>query len=285
MTVENEATSRQEPCELNAQEEEYNMTEGQTPDVQYWKVAAFILVSGMIVLLLATSLNSSVLALIGLGLTFWGALFFFVKPPRYVRKYLLNASLKSSLETIDNILTNANYQGKGVYLPPYPKNVYLPRYLEKLRGGTIIISREKQAPLIVREVFLKNPDPSALCIAPPGSALEKILEKRAKQDFSKIALPDLCETITELLVEEFELVKECRFTIEKNEVHVSFSHRIYNDICSQVQKMKNIHQSIGCPLCSAIACALAKCSGKPVVFESEIMKGKTVELRYTILKE
>ena len=48
------------------------------------------------------------------------------------------------------------------------------------------------------------------------------------------------------------------------------------------QKMS---ESVGCPLCSALACALAKATGKPVTIENEEQDGKTTKIQYRIMKD
>jgi len=61
---------------------------------------------------------------------------------------------------------------------------------------------------------------------------------------------------------------------------------IYRDICNEIRKLPNICSSFGCPLCSSVACALARASGKPVVIEKIELStdGKVIEAYYRILE-
>jgi hypothetical protein len=71
---------------------------------------------GLSVLASSVVFGSTILAFIGLGLTLWGTLAFFVQPKNYVSSDLMNATGISSLKTIDNILLAMGYREKGVYI-------------------------------------------------------------------------------------------------------------------------------------------------------------------------
>lgn len=60
---------------------------------------------------------STILALIGLGLTFWGALLLFVRPRSYVRSDLVDSTVLSSLKTIQRVIVGLGYEENGIYIP------------------------------------------------------------------------------------------------------------------------------------------------------------------------
>jgi hypothetical protein len=62
--------------------------------------------------------NSSILAFIGLGLAFWGAVLLYIRPEEYTKKTLLEAALSSSLVTLDQMIKELGYTGDATYLPP-----------------------------------------------------------------------------------------------------------------------------------------------------------------------
>ena len=81
-------------------------------------VSWFLLALGLIALAFSIIYTSSILAFIGLGLTFWGALTLYITTEKYVKEILLNSTLLPRLANMDKILTELGYHGKAVYLPP-----------------------------------------------------------------------------------------------------------------------------------------------------------------------
>ena len=81
------------------------------------KISVLFLISGILTLVFSVYSVSQILALIGLGLTFWGALFIFLKPVKLVEGSLLYNTAISAYLTTDRIVDDFNYKGKGYYLP------------------------------------------------------------------------------------------------------------------------------------------------------------------------
>src|SRR3989304_6704819 len=106
------------------------------------KIGVVFLISGISSLIFSIYSESQILALIGLGLTFWGVLFFLLTSVRYVEGSLLNSTAVASYSTIDRIIKDFKYTGKGYYIPPYPRDVYLPEHLKGLKDTVVFISAE-----------------------------------------------------------------------------------------------------------------------------------------------
>jgi hypothetical protein len=72
-----------------------------------------------------------------------------------------------------------------------------------------------------------------------------------------------------------------------NIVHVKIENSIYKNMCQEAKKIPNICSLLGCPLCSAIASALAKATGKPVIIEKNQTDedGQTIDIEYHLLEE
>ena len=104
------------------------------------RISISFLISGILFLVFSIYSVSQILALIGLGLTFWGALFIFLKPLKLVEGNLLYNTAVSAYLSIDRIINDFRYKGTGYYIPPYPKDVYLPSYLESLKTSVVFIS-------------------------------------------------------------------------------------------------------------------------------------------------
>jgi len=246
-------------------------------------VAYIVLLSGTVGLITSIVFSSSILALIGLGLTFWGALLLFIKPTKYVKASLLDSATLSLLKTIDQIIANLNNKGKAIYLPP--------KHLKALKGGTVFIPSEKDliippAEEIAEEkVFLKNPQ--GIFITAPGLDLVNLFENELGKDFTKVDLNYLQNNLPKLFIEDLEIAENLEMSIKSDRMRVIIREPINKDFCKEARKLSNICCSIGCPLCSSIAIAMSRTTGKPVIIEKEELStdDKTIEIYYRIIEE
>ncbi|MEM2130722.1 MAG: hypothetical protein QXZ70_09010, partial [Candidatus Bathyarchaeia archaeon] len=101
---------------------------------------------GALALIFSIMNNSSVLAFIGLGLTFWGGLFLFASPVKYVKRSLLDFTAASTYNTLDRIIGNLKLESKSYYIPPYPKDAYLPEHLTGLKEAVVFVSNTDKMP-------------------------------------------------------------------------------------------------------------------------------------------
>ena len=85
------------------------------------KIGIAFIVPGVAALIFSILEDSQILAFIGLGLTFWGALFLFIKPVRYVKGELLRSTSLSSYLTIDRIIKDLKFKGKATTFHPILK--------------------------------------------------------------------------------------------------------------------------------------------------------------------
>jgi hypothetical protein len=246
------------------------------------KIGLIFIVPGALSLVFSILKNSQVLAFIGLGLTFWGALFFFVRPIKYVKSTLLDSTAISSYSTIDRIIKDLKYKGKSYYIPPYPKEVYLPEHLKGLKNMIVFISADSGPGMPSIEEMAKSgfllENPKGICVAPPGLGLLTQFEKELRTDITKLDLKELCETLPPIILENFQLAKEIEMKTEKNQVHLKIFDSIYTNLYGREQNLKSVH-FLGCPLISAITCAIAKTTGKIVTIHQDNVSpdGQTIE--------
>jgi len=253
------------------------------------KIGFTLLVIGALVLVASFVATSTVLAFIGLGLALWGALFLFAKPIKFVRSTLLDSTALSSYTTIDRIIDDLNYKGKPTYIPPYPKEAYLPEYLKGLKEMVVFISAKDITTMptieeIAKKQFLVK-NPKGICVTPPGLGLVSLFEKELRADFTKIDLDSLYNSLPKVIVNNLELASNFEIDAEKELIHVKITESGYKDLYSKEHKLKSVH-SVGCPLTSAVACALAKTTGKLVtITKSNISPdSKTIDVWYQTLE-
>jgi hypothetical protein len=86
-------------------------------------------------------------------------------------------------------------------------------------------------------------------------------------------------------VKNLELAKEVEINPESNLIHVRIVESAYKDLYGPEQGLQSIHK-IGCPLISAIACALAKSTAKLVTLTKDSVSPdlRTIEAWYQTLE-
>ena len=194
------------------------------------KIGFTLLITGALVLVASLVAISTVLAFIGLSLAFWGTLFLFARPIKFVRSTLLDSTALSSYTTMDRIMDDLNYKGKPVYVPPYPKEAYLPEYLKGLKEMVVFISAKDitTMPTIEemakRQFLIKNP--KGICITPPGFGLVNLFEKESRADFTKIDLDGLCNSLPTVIVNNLELAGSFEIDAEKELIHVKITDSV-----------------------------------------------------------
>jgi hypothetical protein len=263
-------------------------------------VSLVLLAIGLAALASSVLTASNTLAFIGLGLTFWGALLLYVTNERYVKQTLLSSTTASSLETLNQILSELHYLGPATYLPTQyvstddtPK-VYIPKNPTARLPPPDVLQQQGD------RIFLTTPD--ALLLIPPGLALTRLFEETLGASFTNVDLTQLRQSLPKLLVEDLELAEALALTVELRDVnksptnspplnpthntliHVTLTNFIDADICHDVAPLATntpLHR-IGSPIISALACILTKMSGKPVTIEGMTMSAdeKTCEVTY-----
>jgi hypothetical protein len=258
----------------------------KTPSI---KIGIAFIVVGALALTASITSSSPTLAFIGLGLTFWGALFLFARPIKFVRGTLLDHTAISSYKTIDRIVENLDYRGKPVHIPPYPKKAYLPEYLKGLKEMIVFIPAKDFAAMPTIEEMAKKrfqlPNPEGVCVASPGAGLVELFEKELRIEFTEINLDTLYDSLPTVIVRDLELARELEINSENNLIHVKIVDSVYKGLYSGEHGLKSV-RTIGCPLTSAIACALAKTTGKLVTIAKDTISPdlQTIDVWYQTLE-
>jgi len=226
---------------------------------------------------------SSFLAILGVGIVFWGAVLLYITPARHVPLTLLNASTAANAGNTERILTELNLTEKGRYLPP--------KYLKNYESSLIFIPEKPIQPLPKREETteekLTSKNPSGVFLTPPGMALSKLFEQQLRVSFTKTDLSYLQQNLPKLLIEHMEIAETAEIQTQNDKITIELTGNILNEICQETQKHPRTHEAVGCLLSSAIACAIAKATGKAVIIEKETQTpdNKTTRIEYQILEE
>jgi hypothetical protein len=244
-------------------------------------IALMMLVLGLVSLLGSAVYNSYVAAFVGLGLTFWGALLLYLVPSKRVKLDLLTATSVSSFADIERILTSSDSTVKGVYLPP--------KLLKDYESSVVFVPATAETPLPKREEVdaekLYSKKPRGIFLTPPGLALSRLFEKELKVSFTETDLKYLQKELPRLF-EKLEISKDTSVTANDNTATVRIAKHIFIPLCNETAKLRRAHETLGSPFSSALACALAKATGKPIVIEKEeTTQDQTTTIEYRTLED
>lgn len=263
-------------------------------------ISIVLLILGTISLLGAIAYSSTIPALIGLGLIFWGIILTYVQTSEYVKATILDTTVISLLTTLDETLKKLDYTGKAVYLPP--------KYLNTPETTKIYISKQHNDTLPQPEITQKlelqpsHENAQGMLITPPASELTKLLETTLGTSLLNMNLEDLQQRLPKVLIEDLEVMNDIELkpvtkdetekTIEPSKtdyekILVKFTTTAYKNICQRANDFSAIHANVGCPLTSALASALAKTTGKPITIQNQEVSedGTTTQAEYLLLKE
>ena len=219
-------------------------------------ISSTLIANGTLALALSIVYSSSILALIGLGLLFWGITFIYIGGgDDRVKRVILEATVLSQMATLNQLLKTLGFVGNPVYLPPrYFKNSSTNAvYIQKI-GNTGFLTPEimpRNEPSFLFE-FIENP--ASILMTPPGAQLVQLFEKTLKTNFNKVDLKYLQQNLPELLVEELEITQQFEMEIETNKIRIRTIGSIYNNSNAQTEQ-PSILSLFGSPLSSAIACS------------------------------
>jgi hypothetical protein len=245
-------------------------------------IGLILLVLGAASLLAAIVYSSSILALIGLGLVFWGIIVSYIQSDEYVKKTILNSTSITLLTALDETLRTLDCKGKAIYLPPKYLNdpestkVYVP----KLETSTLPSPETTQQ----LEMQPTQKSPQGILITPAGAELARLLETELGTSLLRINLEDLLRRLPKTLIEDLEIVNDCEIQLfakkrteeseendqtNQSEIFVKFTTTVYRDTCKRAARLPTIFSNIGCPLSSALAIAFSKATGNPIMIKTQ----------------
>lgn len=251
-------------------------------------IAAGFFVVGVFLLAVSVLYNWQVIAFIGLGFVLWGTIFSFSQPGKYVEGNLLDSTANTVYSTLDRMINDLKFNGKGYYIPSYPQTAHLPEYYKNLKDSIVFIADENFNGLPALEELASGKFISeqnrGVFITSPGSGLLNQIENQLSIDFATIPPTELCNILPRCMTESFNLAKEMNLQTDDVTAHLSMVGVLYESLYKHEEIPKSVGL-LGCPVISAVACALAKSSGKTVVISEQKFwpNGPSVEVAFSFV--
>jgi hypothetical protein len=200
------------------------------------------------------------------------------------------------------MIQDLGYNGDTTYLPP--------KYFANPDTTKIYISKYKNTSLPTPELIQPYENQpvtrttQGLLTLPPGIQLSKLMEKSLGTTFIKTDLKDLEQKLPKIVIEDLEIAENIEIQEENNPtngkedpavsstqtknilINTKITKPIYKDVFKN-DDSSQIAGTIGSPVCSAIAVALTRATGKPVRITNTRSSedGNTIEATYMIIEE
>jgi hypothetical protein len=240
----------------------------------------FIIILGIVLIVISIFNISSFLAVFGISLLFWSAIFLYITPTKQVPIEMFYGQAEVTTSNIERIINESGMTLSAIYLPP--KN------LKNVDSNIVFIPKESNIMLPCADEINNNlitNRKDGVLIVPPGAALCKFFEHELNASFVILGLKRLQAKLPKLLVNDMELAENVEIQSIGNTVILEISGSLFDE-CRQTDFQLKTHKQIGCLLSSAIACALAKAAGKPVIIQNEIhnKEQKTTHVTYRMIE-
>jgi len=230
---------------------------------------AFLVLSGFF-LLLAYVTRYIVFEVISILALLLGVVFVFVGVESYVKLEVANRAVVSSLVPLASLLNHLKVEGKAIYIPPAPEQ----------RLGKMFFQRQSVDSLPTFKEILKEDSLSVLdkgVLMPSiGSALLQLYEDELG-DLRKLDLEYLLAWLPRVMTDGLQIADKVEITCNGNDFHLKMTNLAFRKVC-QHPAAKVVCDAAGCPVCSSIAGAVSKNTGRIVYYlkcENDLVKRET----------
>jgi hypothetical protein len=243
-------------------------------------IGLYLFTLGIILLTLAILTSYNISALIGIGLVLIGAILLYIRPIKFVRKDILEATAHS-IKNFYQIIDELGYNGTPQYISPNTlwgqKNTTL--YIPKSDN----LSKPTDEILSTSNILVDIPD--AIKLIPPGQRLSQIIEKELRTNLSTVDINYLQNNLEKAIVEGLEIAYSIQILNNNPLIQVKIRETIFYEIIKMENEPKSM-KKIGDPLTSSIACTLAQATRKPIIIENMELKPNenAIEINYKIMR-
>jgi len=240
-------------------------------------IAIILTSTGGASLLISYLYSSLILTFIGLGLTLWGAVIFYVLPSRHVPEETIGAIALYMIKTIDNLLTSLGCKGRTIF--------HYSKHLNGLTQGYLFIPYDNiyGIPQDQDQEKLFHDTSKGVSIIAPSQGLVELFEKELNVNLASVDLAYVQENLPKLLIEDLRLIDDLSIENTNGTMHVKIIGRSCAHICDSINKQTQLGNYLGCPLCGALALVISKVTGKPVAIKESNVKNDSIETSYLTL--
>ena len=206
----------------------------------------------------------------GLGLASFliGLLVVYLPSPSAVAPELMEASMLSSVSNLERVLRELGPETKAVYLAVHDRldvpMIFLP-LSDNPTHSLELASLDQDRFLLVDS---EDPHKSGLMLEAPGASLLALMERESGVDFFDIERDDLLDTLRSGMMESLEVAADLKGTISEDPAKLRIKDGPLSGFARSVARSApTVSSRLGCPICSAAVCAIAKSTKRDIVLE------------------
>jgi hypothetical protein len=251
---------------------------------RYRRLGLLFCAVGLAVLLVSTVERVPSMAASALGAFLIGVLLAYLSFVPTVPSELVGSTLTPAMNNLEALLRSFRVSAYATYIHPNGEaesfRVFIPLSehaavpaLSKTTNEIVIVPGEDSRP-------------NGLLLDPPGTDLLSLIERESGQEIGAVGLVSLQEALRTGIVRSLELASSIRLAFDGSECRLVVEGDVLWKFTQElVEKAPIMCERIGCPICSLVACALAKSSHRNVGFRgAKHLDGKH-EALYELLGE
>ena len=225
-----------------------------------------VTIIGAVCLTISYLSSSTILTFIGLGLTLWGLLLLYISQPRSIPRKVFDVLSFSMLRSIDAIADELFQAETVVHFYHANRNGLAQGYIYFARRPNGAVQNYVE----LNSQEISQNESNGTFILSPSQGLLDLFEKELNVNLAGTDFPFLQRALPDILVEELKLVDY--FLIEANDdtFVIRFSGEPSTHLCRLINEKSKIGYRIGCPVCSVLALALSKSTGRPIRIKQTI---------------
>jgi hypothetical protein len=234
--------------------------------------AVFLIISGLF-LSLAYLTRYIVFEMTSILALFLGVIFVLSGVERYMKSRVANRAVLSYLYILRDLLNHFGIDSQGIYVPTVEGDS-VKIFLPKNRSNSLPDISEATSSAVVSE--------NGLILPPVGNALLQLYEEELG-DILSFDLDYLKEWLPRVLVDGLKMVEKSEITQDGEDIHVKLTDSSFSELC-QNKGVAQVCRTIGCPVSSSIAEAIAKNTGQVVYYVNCVYdpSTRTTEVTYKL---
>jgi hypothetical protein len=205
------------------------------------------------------TIEVSVIAFVGLGLILIGTLATFAAPQTLIQSQIMSSALFPTLEDLSLIVESTAMGGRVRHIPKVilgGESQVLLAFSQELRG-------DFESPVEAGGLAWTK---ARKVLKPIGIALMSEYESILKRDFLELDAQQLSRLLAKAIVTELQLSSGFSLReVTSGHIEATWTKPTIPHTCTAIESKS--HPEL-CYLCSSVACALAKATGKPIWIES-----------------
>lgn len=195
---------------------------------------------------------------------FLGVIFVLSGVERQVKLRVANRAVLSFLYALRDILTYFGIDDAGIYIPTAGGNS-VKIFFPKNRSNSLPNIDEATSNMVVLE--------EGFILPPVGSALLQLYEEELG-DVRNFDLDYLKEWLPRVLVDGLKMIERAEITQNGDEIQVKLTASSFSELCRN-KEVAQICRTVGCPVTSSIAEAIAKNTGRVVYYVNCVYEAST----------